>query len=371
MIVGTVKEIKPQEHRVGLVPESVKALVTDGHIVLVERGAGAGIGFTDDIYIDAGAAIVDTASEIFQNADMIVKVKEPQRVEYEQLREGQILFTYLHLAPDPEQAAGLIASKCIAIAYETVTDATGRSLPLLTPMSEVAGKLSTQIAAHYLMKHNGGMGKLIGGTSSVAPARVLILGGGVAGFSAAQIAVGMGGDVAILERSPERMKQLEAHFGTHASVMLSEQETIDEQIRLADVVIGAVLLHGAAAPRLIRRDQLKTMKRGAVLVDIAIDQGGCFETSHITTHNDPVFEVDGVLHYCVANMPGAVPQTSALALNHAVLPYARRLAGQGWRAAMKDDVNFRNGLNVVQGHITHTAVAKALNLPFVDPKTLI
>lgn len=371
MLIGTPREIKAQESRVGLVPASVRELVTAGHKVLIETGAGTGIGFGDDAYKSAGAEIVGTATEIFKRAEMIVKVKEPQAVEYAQLRADQILFTYLHLAPDPEQAKGLLDSKCIGIAYETVTGDDGRSLPLLTPMSEVAGRLSVQVAAHYLMKHNGGMGRLIGGVPGVAPARVLVLGGGVAGFNAARVAVGMGGDVTILERHPQRLRQLDDFFRGTAKVLYSDADTIEKLIRDADVVIGAVLLPGAAAPRLVRRDQLKTMKTGSVLVDIAIDQGGCFETSRPTTHGDPVFTVDGVVHYCVANMPGAVPMTSALALNQAVLPYALKLAGKGWKRALADDANFRNGLNVAQGHITHRAVADALGLTYTAAETLL
>lgn len=364
MLIGSPKEIKPQEHRVGLVPASAGELVRAGHQVMIETGAGAGIGFTDDHYRSVGAEIVQAAATIFKKAEMVVKVKEPQAVEYAQLRPDQILFTYLHLAPDPDQAAGLIKSKCVGIAYETVTGEDGRSLPLLTPMSEVAGKLSAQVAAHYLMKHNGGLGRLMGGVPGVAPARVLVLGGGVAGTNAARVAAGMGADVTILERSPLRLRQLDDVFQGAVTVLYSDADTLDRLLPESDAVIGAVLLPGAAAPRLVRRDHLQTMKPGAVMVDIAIDQGGCFETSHITTHADPVFTVDGVLHYCVANMPGAVPLTSALALNQAVLPYALKLANLGWRAALKNDANFRNGLNVAAGHITHRAVAEALKLPY-------
>lgn len=370
MLIGSPKEIKAQENRVGLVPASVKELVAAGHKVLIETGAGGGIGFSDDHYRAAGAEIAPNASAIFKSAEMIVKVKEPQAVEYAQLRDGQVLFTYLHLAPDPEQAAGLIKSKCVAIAYETVTGDDGRSLPLLTPMSEVAGKLSAQVAAHYLMKHNGGMGLLMGGVPGVLPARVLVLGGGVAGYSAARVAVGMGADVTILERHPVRLRQLDDIFQGSAKVLYSDADTIEKMLPDVDVVIGAVLLPGASAPRLVRRDHLKTMRPGAVMVDIAIDQGGCFETSRATTHGDPVFVVDGVVHYCVANMPGAVPLTSALALNQAVLPYTLKLANLGWRAALKNDANFRNGLNVAAGHITHRAVAEALKLPYHVAETL-
>lgn len=368
MLIGTVREIKPQENRVGLVPSSVLELVAAGHQVLVESGAGRNIGFHDDDYRAAGADVVARAADVFSRAEMIVKVKEPQESEYRQLRPGQILFTYLHLAPDPEQARGLIESGCVAIAYETVMGDDGRSLPLLTPMSEVAGRLAAQVGAHYLMKHNGGMGRLMGGVPGVSPARVMVLGGGVAGFNAARVAIGMGADVSILERHPQRLRQLDDYFAGRAKVLYSESSTIEKLSRDHDVVIGAVLLPGAATPRLIRRDQLSLMRPGSVLVDIAIDQGGCFETSHPTTHADPVFTVDGVVHYCVANMPGAVPLTSALALNQAVLPYALKLANLGWKAALKGDPAFRHGLNVANGAITHPAVAQALGMPLVMPE---
>ncbi len=367
MRIGCPKEIKPQEHRVGLVPDSVRALVSSGHSVMVETNAGSGIGFPDDAYRAAGATIAQNAGQIFKSADLIIKVKEPQRAEYEQLHPDQVLFTYLHLAPDPEQASGLIKSKCIAIAYETVVGTDGRSLPLLTPMSEVAGRLSAQVIAEHLMKHKGGMGRLMGGVTGVAPAYILVLGGGVAGTNAAHIAAGMQARVTILERNPDRIDTLRTEFAIYGDRVLIETSSDDLIARLlteVDGVIGAVLLPGAAAPRLVTRLQLKTMRPGAVLVDIAIDQGGCFETSRPTTHADPTYVIDGIVHYCVANMPGAVPLTSALALNNAVLPYALKLANKGWRTALRDDPGFLAGLNVANGHITHKAVAEALTLPY-------
>lgn len=371
MKIGVPKEIKAQEHRVGLVPASVKEFVTQGHQVFVETSAGAGIGFSDAIYEAAGAKIISTASEIFQTADMIIKVKEPQLNECAMLREGQILFTYLHLAPDPEQAEALIKSKAIAIAYETVTGEDERSLPLLAPMSEVAGRLSVQIGADFLMKHKGGLGRLISGAPGVRAANVLILGGGVSGFNAARIAVGMGAHVTILERHPQRLRFLDDYFHGNATVLQSNTDTIETMIKEADVVIGAVLIPGASAPKLITRNMLKTMKPGAVMVDIAIDQGGCFETSKATTHNDPTYIVDGIVHYCVANMPGAVPLTSALALNHAVLPYALKIARKGWKAALLQDLGLRNGLNVCLGAITHESVAQDLKLDYIEPSSFL
>lgn len=365
MLVGVPKEIKKQENRVGLVPASVREFTGKGHSVLVETGAGAGIGFTDDAYRAAGAEIAANASDVFAKADMIVKVKEPQPQECAMLRPGQILFTYLHLAPDPEQAQGLIKSGCVAIAYETVTNPDGRGLPLLAPMSEVAGRLSIQVGAHYLMKHMGGRGLLLGGVPGVPSANVLILGGGVAGFNAARMAAGMESRVTILDRSPDRLRALDDYFAGRAEVLYSTADTIETLIREADLVIGSVLIPGASAPKLVTKSMLKTMKPGAVMVDIAIDQGGCFETSKPTTHADPVFEVDGVVHYCVANMPGAVPLTSALALNQAVLPYALKLAGMGWKKALASDSGFLAGLNVCEGKITHKSVGEALSLPYL------
>lgn len=363
MIVGVPKEIKPQEHRVGLVPSSVREFTAHGHKVLVETGAGAGINYSDADYQAAGAEIIKSAKEIFEKADMVIKVKEPQEGECKMLRAGQVLFTYLHLAADPEQAQGLIDSKCIAIAYETVTGPGGRRLPLLEPMSEIAGRLSIQVGGAYLLKHLGGRGRLIGGAPGVEPANVVVLGGGVSGYHAAEMAVGMQANVIILEKNHDQIRLLDRHFGNRARVIQSSQDSIERYVLDADLVIGAVLIPGASAPKLVTKKMVKAMRPGSVLVDIAIDQGGCFETSHATTHNDPVYTVDDVIHYCVANMPGAVPMTSAQALNNAVLPYALALADKGWKRALSDDENLRNGLNVCAGKITHAGVAESLNLP--------
>lgn len=361
MLIGVPKEIKKQEHRVGLIPSSVREMVTHGHQVMVETGAGAGIGFDDAAYINAGARIAMTAADIFKTADMIIKVKEPQPQECAMLRPDQILFTYLHLAADKPQAEALIKSNCVAIAYETVTGANGKGLPLLAPMSEVAGRLSVQVGAHYLMKHMGGEGILIGGVPGTPAGRVLVLGGGVAGFNAARVAVGMGARVTILDKSPERLRELDEHFNGSAEVLYSTTAAIETLIPKSDLVIGAVLVPGASAPRLVTRSMLKTMKKGSVMVDIAIDQGGCFETSHPTTHGDPVYDVDGVIHYCVANMPGAVPKTSAMALNHAILPYALKIADMGWERALASDAGLAAGLNISKGKVMHKAVAEALH----------
>jgi alanine dehydrogenase len=371
MLIGVPKEIKKQEHRVGLVPSSVREFVAHGHHVMVEAGAGAGIGFSDEAYKNAGAIIAATPEEIFAKAEMIIKVKEPQANECKMLRADQVLFTYLHLAADKPQAEGLMQSGCIAIAYETVVGSDGRSLPLLAPMSEIAGRLSTQIGAHYLQKHMGGLGRLIGGVPGVKPARVSVLGGGVSGFNAARMAVGLGAEVMILERSPDRMRFLDDYFQGRATIIHSTRDAIEEYVTTSDIVIGAVLIPGASAPKLVTKDMLKRMMKGSVLVDIAIDQGGCFETSKPTTHAEPVYVVDDVIHYCVANMPGAVPLTSALALNQSVLPYALKLADKGWKAALTADSGFRLGLNVCQGHITHGGVAESLGLAFEPhPKAL-
>jgi len=362
MLIGVPKEIKKQEHRVGMIPSSVREMVAHGHQVMIETGAGAGIGFIDSDYQNAGAMIVATASEIFEKANMIIKVKEPQPHECAMLRPDQIIFTYLHLAADKPQAEALIKSKCIAIAYETVTGPNGKGLPLLAPMSEVAGRLSVQVGAHYLMKHMGGEGILIGGVPGTSTGRVLVLGGGVSGFNAARVAVGMGARVTILDKSPERLRDLDEHFNGTAEVLYSTTSAIETLLPKSDMVIGAVLVPGASAPRLVTREMLKTMKQGAVMVDIAIDQGGCFETSKPTTHGDPVYVVDGIVHYCVANMPGAVPRTSAMALNHAVLPYALKIADLGWEKALANDVGFAAGLNICKGKVTHKAVAESLGL---------
>jgi alanine dehydrogenase len=361
MRIGVPKEIKVHEYRVGLVPAGVRELVAAGHQVLVESGAGSGIGVDDAQFRSAGAVIATQAAEVFAQSDLVVKVKEPQLKECEMLRPGQVLFTYLHLAADAAQAQALIKSGATAIAYETVTAPNG-SLPLLTPMSEVAGRMSIQVGAASLQKANGGFGVLLGGVPGVAPAKVVILGGGVSGTHAAEMAVGMRADVTVVDRSVNRLRELSAIFGSALRTTYSTLETIEQLVRDADLVVGAVLVTGAAAPKLVTRAMVKTMKQGAVLVDISIDQGGCFETSRATTHADPTFVVDGVIHYCVANMPGAVPRTSTFALTNATLPYVRSLADLGWAAALKRDPGLAAGLNVYAGHITHDAVAKALEL---------
>lgn len=358
MRVGVPREIKVHEYRVGLTPEAVREYVAAGHEVIVETGAGAGISAPDAAYEAAGAKIVASASEVFARAELVVKVKEPQPSEWGQLREGQILFTYLHLAPDPEQTEGLLKSGVTAVAYETVTDKAG-GLPLLAPMSEVAGRLAIEAAGRCLQRHSGGLGVLIGGVPGVPPARIAIIGGGVVGTHAARMAAGLGADVVILDRSLPRLRQLDEHFGGRARTRFSTLHAIEEEILAADVVIGAVLIPGAAAPRLVSRAQLSRMKRGAVLVDVAIDQGGCFETSHPTTHAEPTFEVDGVIHYCVANMPGAVPLTSSYALNNATLPFGLALAAGGLDA-IRSDPHLAAGLNIHRGRITNAQVAESL-----------
>jgi len=362
MRIGVPKEIKNHEYRVGLTPPSVAELIAAGHSVVVETQAGAGIDFADDDYIAVGASIMATAAEVFAASDMIVKVKEPQPQEIALLESRHLLFTYLHLAADKPQALGLMQSGATCIAYETVTARDG-SLPLLKPMSEVAGRMSVQVGAHYLEKEQGGRGVLLGGVPGVAPARVAILGGGVAGVNAAQMAVGMRADVTIYDISNARLAELDMFFSSQIKTAYASKAAIAAAVKNAHLVIGAVLVPGAAAPKLVTRDMLKTMKRGSVLVDIAIDQGGCFETSHATTHADPVFEVDGVTHYCVANMPGAVARTSAFALNNATLPFVLKLASLGAEAAMAADAHLANGLNVSGGKIRHAAVAEALDLP--------
>jgi len=362
MRVGVPKEIKNHEYRVGLTPPSAAELVGAGHELIVETGAGSGIDFDDADYRAAGATIVATAAEVFAGADMIVKVKEPQPSEIALLEPRHLLFTYLHLAADKPQAEGLMRSGATCIAYETVTSRSG-ALPLLKPMSEVAGRMSIQVGAHYLEKEQGGRGVLLGGVPGVAPARVAILGGGVSGVNAAQMAVGMRADVTIYDISNDRLAELDMFFGSQIKTAYASRAAIAAAVQRAHLVIGAVLVPGAAAPKLVTRDMLKTMKRGSVLVDIAIDQGGCFETSRPTTHDDPVFEVDGIIHYCVANMPGAVARTSAFALNNATLPFVLRLANLGADAAMAADPHLANGLNVSGGKIRHQAVADALDLP--------
>ncbi|MDQ1230012.1 alanine dehydrogenase [Sphingomonas sp. SORGH_AS 879] len=363
MRVGVPKEIKNHEYRVGLTPPSVAELVAAGHEVIVETKAGSGIDFEDQDYIDAGARIVATAAEVFDQAEMIVKVKEPQAVEVAMLRPHHVLFTYLHLAADKPQAEGLMKSGATCIAYETVTSPRG-GVPLLKPMSEVAGRMAVQVGAHYLEKQQGGRGILLGGVPGVAPAKVAILGGGVSGVNAAQMAVGLRADVTIYDINNDRLAELDMFFSSQIKTAYASKAAIAAAVKNAHLVIGAVLVPGAAAPKLVTRDMLKTMKRGSVMVDIAIDQGGCFETSHATTHQDPVFEVDGVIHYCVANMPGAVARTSTFALNNATLPFAVKLANMGAEAAMKADAHLANGLNVSGGKIRHAAVAEALDLPF-------
>ncbi|MBH5385561.1 alanine dehydrogenase [Bradyrhizobium diversitatis] len=362
MRVGVPKEIKLQEYRVGLTPGAVREYVAAGHQVTVETGAGSGIGASDEVYRRAGASIAETAREIFARSEMIVKVKEPQKSEWAQLCEGQILFTYLHLAPHPEQAKGLIDSGCTAIAYETVTDASGH-LPLLAPMSEVAGRLAIEAAGAALKRSAGGRGLLLGGVPGVQPARVVVLGGGVVGTQAARMAAGLGAEVTVIDRSIPRLRELDDLFAGRVRTRFSTIESVEDEVFAADVVIGAVLVPGASAPKLVTRAMLKSMRPGAVLVDVAIDQGGCFETSHPTTHAEPTYEVDGVVHYCVANMPGAVPVTSSQALNNATLPFGLMLANKGF-AAVLENPHLRNGLNVHGGRITNKAVAESLGLEF-------
>ncbi|MFP3384478.1 alanine dehydrogenase [Tritonibacter sp. SIMBA_163] len=366
MKIGCPTEIKPQEFRVGMTPDAAREACAHGHQVLIQKGAGLGAGFPDDDYTAAGAVIIDTAEEIFASADMIVKVKEPQSGERKMLREGQLLFTYLHLAPDPDQTHDLLASRCTAIAYETVTDDRG-GLPLLSPMSEVAGRLAPQVGAWTLQKANGGRGVLMGGVPGVAPAKVVVVGGGVVGTHAAKIAAGMGADVTVLDRSLPRLKYLDDVFGGTFKNRYSTAGATAELIQEADMVIGAVLIPGAAAPKLISRADLAAMKPGAALVDVAIDQGGCFETSRATTHADPIYEVDGIMHYCVANMPGAVARTSTQALGNATLPFLLALADKGWKQACADDPHLLNGLNVHAGKLTYYAVGKALGLDVLSP----
>ena len=367
MRIGTPREIKNHEYRIGLTPESVTELVSAGHEVLVESQGGLGIGADDEAYVQAGARIVDGPQEIFASCDMVVKVKEPQAAERAMLREGQILYTYLHLAPDPDQTADLLKSGVTAIAYETVTGP-GGGLPLLKPMSQVAGRMSVQAGATALEKAHGGRGTLLGGVPGVAPGKVAVIGGGVVGWNAAQMAVGMGADVTILDRSPEQLERLGMYFESRAKTRFSNRANIHEVVCDADLVIGAVLIPGAAAPKLVSREMLKDMKTGAVLVDVAIDQGGCFETSHPTTHDEPTFVVDGIVHYCVANMPGAVSRTSTYALNNVTLPHALRIAAAfdagDWRDALRSDPHLAEGLNVSAGKLTYRAVAEELGYDF-------
>ena len=367
MKIGVPKEIKKQEHRVGLTPAAVKEYVARGHEVIVEANAGIGIGANDSAYKDARASIAKNVNDIFAKAEMIIKVKEPQASEYTQLREGQLLYTYLHLAPDPEQTKGLIKSGCSAIAYETITDDHG-GLPLLAPMSEVAGRLSIQAAAHCLEKHNGGAGLLLSGVPGVIPARVVIVGGGVVGTNAAKMAIGLGAEVTILDRSLSRLRELDDLFGGRVRTLFSAQNALEDEVKNADVVIGGVLIPGASAPKLVTRKMLSVMKQGSVLVDVAIDQGGCFETSKATTHAEPTYVIDGVVHYCVANMPGAVPKTSCFALNHATLTYGLLLADNGLQAL--SDPHLRAGLNIHAGKVTNEHVASSLGMEFHNPPSI-
>jgi alanine dehydrogenase len=370
MLIGVPKEIKNHEYRVGFTPISVREAVRHGHTAWVEKSAGVGIGASDADYEKAGAKIIATPDEIFAKADMIVKVKEPQAKERKMLREGQILYTYLHLAPDPEQTKDLVKSGAVCIAYETVTNARG-GLPLLAPMSQVAGRMSVQSGAHCLEKRQGGRGMLLGGVPGVDVAKVVILGGGVVGTNAAVIALGMGADVTIIERSTDRMEELVARFGLGVKTLYSTQGAIEDECAVADLVIGGVLIPGAAAPKLITKAMLKDWKPGSVFVDVAIDQGGCAETSKATTHAEPIYEVDGVVHYCVANMPGGVARTSTYALNNATLPFGLAIANKGWKKALADDAHLRNGLNVAFGKVTYKAVADDLKYDYVPAEKLI
>ena len=370
MRIGVPKEIKPQENRAGLTPSAVHELVLRGHEVLVQSGLGAGIGCDDAQYQAAGAKLLPDAAAVFAAAEMIVKVKEPQPAECRMLRAGQVLFTYLHLAPDPVQTRGLIESGCTAIAYETITDARGH-LPLLAPMSEVAGRMSVQVGAVALQKAFGGRGVLLGGVPGVAPGRVVILGGGVVGTHAAKMAVGLGADVTVFDRSLPRLRELDDLFNGRVRLLFASAHDVEVACLGADLVVGAVLVPGAAAPKLLSRAQIARMQPGSVLVDVSIDQGGCFETSRATTHAEPTYVVDGVVHYCVANMPGGVARTSTWALNNATLPFTIALADKGWRRACLDDPHLRHGLNVHAGQITYAAVAESLKLPFVAAESVL
>ncbi|RBM29804.1 alanine dehydrogenase [Vibrio tarriae] len=370
MIIGVPKEIKNHEYRVGMIPASVRELVSHGHQVYVETNAGSGIGFSDDDYIAVGASILPTAADVFAKAEMIVKVKEPQAIERAMLKEGQILFTYLHLAPDFPQTEELIKSKAVCIAYETVTDNMGR-LPLLAPMSEVAGRMSIQAGAQTLEKSRGGSGLLLGGVPGVAPAKVVVLGGGVVGANAARMAIGLRADVTILDRNIDTLRKLDEEFQGRANVVYSTTDAIEKYVLEADLLIGAVLIPGAAAPKLVTKQHIERMKPGSAVVDVAIDQGGCFETSHPTTHAEPTYIVDDVVHYCVANMPGAVARTSTFALNNATLPYIVKLANKGYQKALLEDAGFLKGLNVIHGKVTYKEVAENFGFDYVDPAKAI
>ena len=370
MLIGVPKEIKVHEYRVGMTPSSVREAAVHGHAVIVETRAGAGIGASDDDYRNAGAQVTDTAAEVFARADLIVKVKEPQAAERKMLRANQVLFTYLHLAADRAQAQDLLASGAVCIAYETVTSPAG-GLPLLAPMSEVAGRLAIQAGAHCLEKSAGGMGMLLGGVPGVAPARIVILGAGVVGTNAAQMAVGTGAQVVVIDKSIDALRRIDALFNGRALTVYSNRDNIEREVRRADLVISGVLIPGAAAPKLITKDMLAKMKPGSVIVDVAIDQGGSTETSRPTTHADPTYVIDGIVHYMVANMPGAVPRTSTYALNNATLPFMLALADKGWRDAVRNDPHLKHGLNIVDGRITHQAVADALGLDYTAADTLL
>jgi alanine dehydrogenase len=370
MKVGVPKEVKTHEYRAGLTPASVRELTSHGHQVIAQSGVGTGAGFPDDLYLRAGATLVDQAAAVFAEADMIVKVKEPQPAEIALLRQGQVLFTYLHLAAGKEQTEGLMRSGATCIAYETVTDARG-GLPLLAPMSEVAGRMSIQVGAHCLELSRGGSGVLLGGVPGVPPGRVVVLGGGVSGANAARMAAGLGATVTVVDRSLPRLQELDLHFGNRITLLFATLETIEREVIAADLVIGAVLIPGAAAPKLVTREMVKAMRPGSVLVDISIDQGGCFETSRPTTHADPTYIEEGVVHYCVTNMPGAVARTSTIALGNATLPFVLALAGKGWRTALAQDPHLRHGLNVYGGWITHAAVAHDLSLEYRDAEALL
>jgi alanine dehydrogenase len=370
MKIGVPKEIKNHEYRVGLTPASVREFVAHGHSVMVQSGAGAAIGLDDAQYRAAGATLADTAQEVFAAADMIVKVKEPQPQECAMLRPGQLLYTYLHLAPDPQQTAALVKSGAICVAYETITGANG-GLPLLAPMSEVAGRMAIQAGAAHLEKSKGGMGVLLGGVPGVAPGHVVILGAGVVGTHALQCAVGAGARVTVLDKSVDRLRQLDLVFGNRITTLYSNAQSVEESVLAADLVVGGVLIPGAAAPKLVTRDMISRMRKGAVVVDVAIDQGGCFETSHATTHAEPTYVVDGVVHYCVANMPGAVARTSTFALNNATIGHGLALADQGWQAAMRANAHLRAGLNVANGKVTFEAVAQALGYDYTPAGALL
>jgi len=370
MLIGIPKEIKNNEYRIGMTPAGVRELISHGHKVIVQRDGGIAIGLLNEHYEAAGAILAETPEEIFTSADMIIKVKEPQPNECNMLRSGQLLFTYLHLAPDPEQTRLLIQSNCVAIAYETVTDSQG-GLPLLAPMSEVAGRMAIQAGAHALEKSQGGMGILLGGVPGVAPAKVTVIGGGVVGINAARMAMGLGADVTILDRSIPRLKALDEQYGPRLKTLYSSMESIEHEVVTSDLVIGAVLIPGAAAPKLVTREMLKEMKNGSVLVDVAIDQGGCFETSHATTHQNPTYEVEGIIHYCVANMPGGVARTSTFALTNATLPFALALANKGYKQALQTDPHLRNGLNIHRGKVTYAAVAHDLGYDYLSAEEAI